>query len=147
MRVGIGGWVSVMVGSNVGVVSGVKVISGVAVGSGVGDIISGDGELVAEPAGCSVGWIVAGGIGVRVATGEGVAVAGTQAARIASRVHVRKMPRCISKLYPFTCGRPNNGVEWLLTEPAKNLKRRPPYLEVSVNEMGSVDQRLLFYNL
>jgi hypothetical protein len=80
--------------------SRVKVVSGVGVVSWLGETTSAVGVLVAGFGRVAVGWIVAGRDGVRVGDGEGVAVAGAQAVRKASRTQVRKKRRCISKLYP-----------------------------------------------
>jgi hypothetical protein len=82
-----------MVGSSVGGVAGVEEFSW------VGETISGITELVADSGGSAVGRLVAGRTGVRVLTGEEVAVAGTQAVRKASRVQVRKKRCCMLKLY------------------------------------------------
>ena len=63
-------------------------------------MILGVGEMVVGSGGSTVGRIVAGGIEVKVGDGEGVAVAGTQVVKKASRAQVSNKRRCISKLYP-----------------------------------------------
>jgi hypothetical protein len=79
--------VSVSVGSKLGVAVGVVVFSGV-------------GDFVGVPLGSAVGWTVADGRLVCVASREGVAVARPQAVTNTIIVTIIKARRCISKLYP-----------------------------------------------